>query len=160
ANDAAIVWFACTGGNVKFVTAPTDEPFTSTSCTWKPRFGVIVNDGVPPSATGVAPLGAMPPFAPALAVTIQPVIEKFAGLAAEAELFPASRAVTRTRAWLVSDSGTVQLNVPVFASPVAIVAGYDAPPFVDNARSTDVTPTSSLAVQVMAWTLAAAQLSP
>src|SRR5262245_14522280 len=41
ANEAAIVWFACTGGNGKLVTAPTDEPFTSTSCTWKPAFGVI-----------------------------------------------------------------------------------------------------------------------
>src|SRR5262245_8229799 len=34
ANDAAIVLFAWIAGNVKFVTAPTDEPFTSTSRTW------------------------------------------------------------------------------------------------------------------------------
>src|SRR5260221_14396739 len=71
-----MVWFAWMGGNVKFVTAPTEPPFTSTSRTWKPVFGVIVNDGVAPSATWIVPLGAMPPFAPALAGTAQPGIAK------------------------------------------------------------------------------------
>src|SRR5262252_9657982 len=83
ANDAAIVWFACTGGSERFVTAPTDEPLTSTSCTWKPLFGVIVNDGVAPSATGNEPLGEIEPFAPALAFIVQAVIEKFAWLESE-----------------------------------------------------------------------------
>src|SRR3982751_4595905 len=33
-NEAAIVWFRWSGGKEKFVPAPTDEPFTSTSSTW------------------------------------------------------------------------------------------------------------------------------
>src|SRR6185295_16587672 len=44
--------------------------------------------------------------------------------------------------------------------PVAIAVGNDTPPFVDSARSTLVTPTSSLADQVMSCTLCAAQPSP
>src|SRR6185369_5087384 len=135
ANDAAIVWFACTAGNWKFVTAPTDEPFTSTSCTWKPKFGVIVNDGVAPSATAIEPFGEIEPFAPALATTVQPVIEKFVWLESEPMLPVPSCASTRTRAWFVSTTGSVHANVPVFERPVAIEVGNVAPPFVDSARS-------------------------
>src|SRR5262252_8770375 len=106
------------------------------------------------------PLGAIAPFAPALALIVQPVSEKFAALAAVPVLFAASCAVTRTRAWLVSTTGTVHANVPVFAMPVAIAVGNVAPPFVDSARSTLVTPTSSVAVHVMLWALDTPQLSP
>src|SRR5262249_54741832 len=160
ANDAAMVWSACTAGNVKFVTAPTDEPFTSTSCTWKPKFGVIVNDGVAPSATATEPLGAMEPFGPALAVTVQPVIEKLAWLESEPMLPVPSCASTRTRAWFVSTTGSVHANVPLFAMPAAIAVGNVAPPLVESARSTFATMTLSVAVHVMLCTVAAPQLSP
>src|ERR1051325_9681385 len=156
-----MVWFAWMAGNVKFVTAPTEEPFTSTSSTWKPVFGVIVNDGVAPSATWIVPLGAMPPFAPALAVTVQPVIAKLVWLESEPTLPALSNARTRTRAVVVRFKGTVQLNEPEFAMPGARSAGGTwAPPSVDSARSPAEPSTLSFAVHVMGWMLEAAQLSP
>src|SRR6185369_14650026 len=136
------------------------EPFTSTSCTWKPRFGVIVNDGVAPSATAIEPLGEIEPFAPALATTVQPVIEKFVWLESEPMLPVPSCASTRTRAWFVSTTGSVHAYVPVFERPVAIEVGNVAPPFVDSARSIVPTTMSSVAVHVMLWTVPAPQLSP
>src|ERR1051325_1780564 len=155
-----MVWFAWMAGNVKFVTAPTEEPFTSTSSTWKPVFGVIVNDGVAPSATWIVPLGAMPPFAPALAVAVQPVIAKLVWLESEPTLPALSNARTRTRAVVVRFKGTVQFNEPEFAMPVAIAVGNVAPPSVDSAGSPAEPSRLSVAVHVIGWMLEAAQLSP
>src|SRR5262249_25185334 len=160
ANVAERVWFACTAGNVKFVTAPTDEPFTSTFCTWKPAFGVIVNDGVAPSATVIVPLGAIEPLAPALAVIVQPVMEKFTWLESEPTLPAAALALTPTRAWFENSPGSVHANVPELAMPVAIAVGNVAPPSVESARSTAVTPALSVAVQVMLCAEPPVQLSP
>src|SRR5262249_7395394 len=70
AKLAAIVWFAVTLVNVYEPTAPTDEPSTVTSATWNPEFGVIVKAWFAPCATTTAPLGAIEPFAPALAVIV------------------------------------------------------------------------------------------
>src|SRR5689334_7503206 len=61
----------------------------------------------------------------------------------------ASCAVTRTRACVVGVFGTVHAKLPVFAIPVAITFGYVAPPSVEYARSTLVTATLSVAVQVI-----------
>ena len=119
-----------------------------------------MNAGVAPSATGITPLGAMMPFAPALAVTVQPVIEKFVWLESEPTLPEPSNARTRTRAVLVRFTGTDQLNEPEFAMPVAIAVGNVAPPSVDSARSTEATTTLSVAVQVIGCDVPAAQLSP
>src|ERR1044072_5549033 len=155
-----MVWFAWMGGNVKFGTARAEEPFTSTSSTWKPVFGVIVNDGVAPSATWIVPLGAMPPFAPALAVTVQPVIAKLVWLESEPTLPALSNARPRTRAVGGRFKGTVPLNEAEFAIAVAMGVGNVAPPSVDSARSTAETSTLSVAVHVIGWMLEAAQLSP
>src|SRR5262249_32973561 len=124
------------------------------------KFGVIVNDGVAPSATATAPLGAIEPFAPALALIVQPVIEKFVWLESEAMLPLPSCASTRTRAVVVRITGSVHANVPEFAIPVAIAVGNVAPPSFENARSIVLTTTLSVAVQVMLWIVPAPQRSP
>src|SRR5262249_57901768 len=88
------------------------------------------------------------------------VMVKFAWLESEPMLPAASCASTRTRACVVSASGNVHANVPVFETPVAIAVGNEAPAFVDRARSTADTAMLSVAVQVMLCTVPASQLSP
>src|SRR5437899_11701127 len=119
----------------------------------------MVNDGAAPSATAIVPLGAIEPLAPALAVIVQPAMEKFVWLESEPTLPAASLALTRTRAWVESSAGSVQANVPEFAIPVAIAVGNVAPPSVESARSTAVTAALSVAVHVMLCTEPPAQLS-
>ena len=102
----------------------------------------------------------MLPLAPALAVTVKPVMAKLVWLESEPTLPEPSNARTRTRAVAVRLTGTVHANAPVFARPVAIAVGNVAPPSVDSARSMPAMMMLSVAVQVMLCTLAAAQLSP
>ena len=65
---------------------------------------------------------------------------------------PRRAPMTRTRAVAVRErGGTVHANEPVFAIPVAIVVRKLAPPSVEYARSIAVTPTLSVAFQVMFW---------
>src|SRR5438093_388209 len=71
----------------------------------------------------------------------------------------ASEATTFTTALVVGVLGTVQANDPELVRPLAIVVN-DPPPSVEYARSTAVTPTLSVAVQVMLWIVPAVQVSP
>ena len=75
--------------------------------------------------------------------------------------FPAaSCARTLTRAAVPAVFGTVQAWEPELAMPLAIALGKVAPPFVEYARSTLVTPTLSVADQVMECDAPAFQSSP
>ena len=85
---------------------------------------------------------------------------KFVCVESEPMLPPASCAMARTRDVELVVSGSTQANVPVLPSPVAMLVGNVAPPSVESARSTPVTPTLSVAVHVMLWLLPTFQISP
>src|SRR5438128_7521671 len=110
----------------------------------------MVKVWLPPWTTGMLPLGVIDPFAPAVAMIVHRSMVKFPSPASAAAFPAASWAVARTRAVVVGALGTVQPKVPELATPEAIVFGKVAPPSDDQARSTLVTPTLSLAVQVIA----------
>src|SRR5262245_21949590 len=86
---------------------------------------------------------------------------KLASLASlPAVLHAVSCAVTRTRACEVGVFGTVHVNEPLLAMPVATVNGKVAPPSVEYAMSTEATPVLSVAVQVIACVVPISQDSP
>src|SRR5258705_8783475 len=78
AKEAAMVWFAETALNVKFVTAPCETPSASTSTTWKQGLGVMVKAWLPPEGTTTAPLGLIVPPVPAEAVIVKLTAAKVA----------------------------------------------------------------------------------
>src|ERR1051325_8132604 len=79
-KNASIVWSAAILVNVYLLTAPTDTLSTWTSETKEAESGVMLKTSVPPNEAGTAPEGAIDPWGPALAKTVNEWSAKLASI--------------------------------------------------------------------------------